>query len=104
MENLMDKILEERGLNYEDLNQAERDTYNRGNFSTKQITVSDIKNYVAYMKDSIALQLTDTPTSDPDTLHVLQARLKNYIVLEDFLLRPEKAEEAFRKSLEAKGK
>lgn len=100
----MDKILEEQGLNYEDLNATERETYNKGNFSTQQLAVSDIKTYVTAMKDSVALQLTNTLLTDPETLHILQARLKNYILFEAFLLRPEKAEEAIRKGFAKKGK
>lgn len=97
MENILDKILEEQGLNYEDLNQSEKDTYNKANFSIKKLTVGDIKAYVGEMKDSLALQLANS-SSEEDLKNIfLKARLKNYILMEAFLLRPEKAEEALKK-------
>ena len=99
----MDKILEEQGLNYEDLNPAERDTYNKANFSLKKLSVSDIRKYVTTMKDSVALQLANNDKHGSDADIILKARLKNYILFEAFLLRPEKAEEALRKNLKKKG-
>lgn len=99
----MDKILEEQGLNYEDLNPAERETYQRGNFELKKLTTADVKEHVAYIKNSVALQLCDTPEGDPKN-PVLKARLKNYIVMESFLTKPDKAEEAMKKQIEMRGK
>jgi len=96
--NILDKILEEQGLSYEDLNPIERETYNRANFSLKTISVGDIKKYISGMKNSVAIQLADLPDDDPKNA-VLKARLKNYALLEAFLTRPEKAEEAIRKQL-----
>lgn len=100
MENLLDKVLEEQGLNYEDLSLAERETYNKANFSTQKLTLSDLKEHIRYMKDSIASQLADTPETDKRTNLYLKARLKNYILLEAFIVRPEKAAESYRKALE----
>ena len=101
--NILDKILEEQGLNYEDLNAMERETYNKANFSIQALTVADVKNYVASMKASIALQLAQTPEDDTNKNILLKARLQNYVLLEAFLERPEKAEEAIRKQFAQKG-
>ena len=100
--NALDKILEEQGLQYEDLDAAERETYRKANFNLKILSIGDVKNYVSYMKDSVALLLADTPWEEELKIVHLQARLKNYVLLEAFLTRPEKAEEAFRKQMDKK--
>ena len=100
--NVLDKILEDQGLNYEDLNSAERETYRKANFSLHKLTVADVKTYITNMKNSVALQLTETPLENTEENVILKARLKNYILLESFLLTPEKAEEALKKQLEKK--
>jgi len=102
--NVIDKILEEQGLNYEDLNAQERETYTKANFSLQKLTVADVKDYVGNMKASIALQLAKTPESETNTNILLKARLMNYVVLEAFLVRPDKAEEALRKQFAGKDK
>jgi len=102
MENIYDKILKDQALGYEDLTTAEQETYNKSNFAPKTLSVGDVKNYVSYMKNSIALQLTNTSLDDELKIVLLQARLKNYILLEMFLLAPEKAEEAFKKQVAKK--
>jgi len=98
--NALDRLLKAQGLNYEDLNPEEKLTYNKSSFNLQKLTVSDVKNYVSDMKNSIALQLTDTPEESVAVRHILSARLKNYILLEAFLVRPEKAEEALNRQLE----
>lgn len=99
MENLKDKILEEYGLHYEDLNIEERETYNSSYFNLKTLSIEDIKNYISDMKNSIALQLTDIKGDEFEKNIILKARLKNYLLLEAFLTAPDKAEKALRESL-----
>lgn len=99
MENLKDKILEEYGLKFEDLNIEERETYNSSYFDIKSITLQDLKQHITDMKNAVALQLCDV-ASDIDKDRSLKARLKNYILLEAFLTAPEKAEQALRSGLE----
>jgi hypothetical protein len=92
--NPLDKILNDYGLKYEDLNIEERDTYNQANFKLKEMTVADIRKYVSDMKNSIALQICDV---EYDV--ALKARLKNYILLEAFLSSPDAAEKALRDAM-----
>ena len=101
MASLFDKILDEYGLKYEDLNMEERETYNSKVFNVKAISVEDIKEHVTAMKNSIALQLTDVPDDDEhqDKNRKLKARLKNYLVLEAFLNTPVRAEKALREAV-----
>ena len=97
-ENILDRILEEQGLHYEDLNAVEKETYNRSNFNLQKLSVADVLTYVTDMKNSIALQLAGLAEDDAKNV-LLKARLMNYILLESFLMRPEKAEEALRKQM-----
>lgn len=101
--NLLDEILNENGLRYEDLNTAERETYRQSVFSLKSLTIGDLKEAIIDMKNSIAMQLSDTPDTEEhfDTNRKLKARLKNYLLLEAFLTTPDKAERALRQGLEA---
>lgn len=104
MPNLLDKVLEEYGLKYEDLNASERETYNSKVFEVKNLSITDLKEKIIDMKNSIALQLCDVlvDANDVDSIKKdfhLKARLKNYLMLEAFLTSPEKAEKALRDSL-----
>ena len=99
MENLKDKILEEYGLKYEDLNIEERETYQSSYFNVKTLTVGDVRDYVTNMKNAIALQLSDLSGKDFEKNLILKARLKNYLLLETFLSAPDKAEKALREGL-----
>ena len=99
--NLSDKILDEMGLRYEDLNIAERETYNAQAFDIKNITINDLKEHIGDMKNAVAMQLSDLTNIDEDYDKdiFLKARLKNYILLEAFLTSPDKAEKALKDSL-----
>lgn len=104
MENVYDETLKKLDLNYEELNPQEQETYNKANFATQSLSLGDIKKYISHMKTSVALQLSDTPISEDWKITVLQARLKNYILLEAFILSPERAEEALKKQIDLKDK
>ncbi len=101
MPNLLDKVLEEYGLNYEDLNIEERETYNQKMFDVKNLTVADLLVHIQDMKNAIALQLSDVPDDEEhrDLNSKLKARLKNYLVQEAFITSPDKAEKAIRDAL-----
>lgn len=101
--NLLDKILDEQGLRYEDLNMVERETYQQAVFSSQNLSLDDVKTNVIEMKNSIAMQLCDVPDDKDhtDTNCKLKARLKNYLILEAFLTVPEKAEKALQNSLKS---
>ncbi len=104
MINHLDKLLEEQGLKYEDLNYEEREFYNKASFSTKGLSISDLKEKILELKDSIAMQLADTPDNEGsyEKNRTLKARLQNYITLYAFLVTPEKAEQALKRALDNK--
>ena len=104
MENVYDKVLDDLNLNYEQLNPAEKETYNKANFATQKLSIGDVINYVDHMKNSVGLQLAQTSVDDEIKVVLLQARLHNYILMEAFLRTPERAEKALLKQIEAKGK
>lgn len=100
MINPIDKLLEEQGLKYEDLNMVERETYKAANFDLSSISSGDLKQHIVDMKNSIALQLCDIDPQENYYVDLqLKSRLKNYILLESFLATPEKAEKAIKDSL-----
>lgn len=103
-ENIFDKILESQGISYDDLNPIEKETYHSKQFQPKKLTLDVVLEYVRGMKDSIAIQLADTPddTDSLDTNRKLKARLKNYVLFEAFLTAPEKAERAMKRAIEAR--
>lgn len=100
----MDKILDKLGLKYDDLNVAERETLNQWleTISKTQLTLEKVKAYVAAMRSSVAQEISKEPTfirififkvENPQLIR-LQARLRNYIMLEDFLTAPDRARAA----------
>lgn len=94
---MIDEILTKFNLKYEDLNHAERETLNSwmGALQNGQITVEKVRDYIASMRDSVEQELTKTGHDSKQDIF-LKARLRNYMLLESFLISPEKA----RRSLE----
>lgn len=88
----MTEELEEKGIKIESLNAEEKQTY----FSMldvvndAQLTPEKLRDYIINMKNAVAEELTKVDLTNAQDLF-LKARLKNYILLESFLLSPEKA-------------
>jgi len=114
----MDEILQRAGLNYDDLTSAERDTLGQWTKSLqeKRLAVPQVQDYIRSMRSAVETELTEEQSDpsnwfgimalfipfygvvkkwyhDKKTLG-LQARLKNYMLLEAFLDTPEKARKA----------
>jgi len=107
MLNLLDRVLEEEGLKYEDLNALERETYNQQIFQLQTLTIGDLKDRLQDLINSIALQLSNMQVitnADKRKDDVLKARLQNYLLLVAFLTAPDKAEKAVRDSLKNRKK
>lgn len=113
----MNDVLEKVGLNYEDLTNAERDTLTKWSnaLQEKRLTVEQVRDYVKSMRSAVERELTEE--NDPATwmsvftlmiplyglikkwyqdrkTYSLQARIKNYMLLESFLDTPDKARKA----------
>ena len=92
--NILDEIVETLG-GYDKLNSAERETYKQHLkvIEGKTISVGDIKNFVRLMITNIEKVLVDTKENSPESKN-LKARLKNFLMLEQYLFSPERAKEA----------
>ena len=101
MSSITDK-LEEKGIKIDSLNSIEKATYFNMLAVVKesQLTPEKLREYVVTMRESVERELVNEPTfirififkvENPKLLK-LQARLQNYLLLESFLISPEKAE------------
>lgn len=119
----IDALLAKRGLKFEDLQPDEQETLNAwlSALDNNQVNAYSIKEYIAKMRDSVAHALTeidDTPSNWLSILGLfipfvgivrkwyvdqkklgLQARLRNYLLLEAFLSSPEKARAAIERQI-----
>lgn len=92
--NIADQFLNKLGLTYEKLSPDEKETY------LKMLEVSDAKpiepsDLVSFLNDlitGIQNNLFDSKEGSIESI-TLKARLKNAIVLQSFLLSPQKAKE-----------
>jgi hypothetical protein len=94
MNSFLDNIVEKLG-GYDKLNTAERETYKEHLkvIEGKAISTSDIKTFVRTMITVIERDLVNTKENSVES-RGLKARLKNFLLLEQFLFQPEKAKEA----------
>lgn len=98
-----DKI-EEEGIDISSLNAIEQETYFKmlEEVQKAQMSPEKLKTYVSTMREAVSNELANEPSFirififkvENPKLIKLQARLQNYILLESFLLSPEKAKEA----------
>jgi len=97
---IVDTILKQFNVKYEDLSVDERKTLNGmlESLGDNQLTVEKIKEYIHTMKDAVEQELTITGNNNLQDAF-LKARLRNYMLLEAFLSTPEKARIALEKSL-----
>jgi hypothetical protein len=100
--NPYDKILKERGLNYEDLTPEEKELYQQAAKGIQSITLSDLKEHLDSMFFSLILEHCDTPDTDEyiDKNKYQKARLKNYALLQAFMEVPDKVAKALEKEIE----
>lgn len=98
--NLMDELLQQHNLKYEDLNSVERETFHTmlESLQKNQLTIEKIKGYIETMRDSVETELTKIGHESKQDIF-LKARLRNYMLLEAFLTSPEKAKAAMERAL-----
>ena len=96
-------MLKKIGLTYEDLNSAEKETLNTWieTLQKGQLSVEKIREYITSLREAVGNEISKEPTfirififkvENPNLIR-LQARLRNYILLEAFLSTPERAKE-----------
>lgn len=104
-----DKILDKLGLKYEDLNVAEKQTFNEmlESLSKSKMTPEKLREYITQLRTAVENELIKEPehvrvgifTFRNDNNIFLKARLRNYMLIESFLQTPEKAKEALERAL-----
>lgn len=97
---MIDQILEQAGLKYEDLNQEEKKTLQGWLkvLSQNELTIDLVRNYIVKMKASVETDITTTSNNNKQDIF-LKARLKNYLLLEAFLNSPIEAKKALEASI-----
>ncbi len=105
----MQSLLDKFNVKYEDLNPLEKETLNQWQkaLESKQITLEDVKDYLRNLIEAVERELADTQEystaigwlSNRKKDIFLKARLKNYLMLHDFLSGPEKARKYIEQSL-----
>ncbi|MFZ2882221.1 MAG: hypothetical protein WA019_04050 [Candidatus Moraniibacteriota bacterium] len=95
--NVLDEIVEKLG-GYDQLKPDEKTTYQEHLkiIEGKPISVDDTKAFVRNMINVIEKALVDTKEYSPES-RSLKARLKNFLVLEQFLYSPERARAALER-------
>lgn len=98
---MYDKILERLNLKFEDLTREERTTLQGwvDVLQKRAISIEDVRNYVASMRESVENELTKSDLGSKNDLF-LKARLRNYLLLEAYLSTPEKAKQALDRMIE----
>lgn len=98
---MLSKLLDRFNVKYEDLNAAERETLEQWykTLASKELTVSDIKDHVANLIHAVELELADYNLPKEKDL-LLKARIRNYLMLHDFLSAPDKARRHIEQSLQ----
>lgn len=87
--------IEDKGIKIEDLNAVEQATYFTmlAAVQESQLSLEKLKDYILSMKDAVEQELVNAEVGTRQDVY-LKARLKNYMLLEAFLLSPERARKA----------
>lgn len=105
----MPSLLDKFDIDYEDLNPAEKETLRTWQqaLAQNELTVQGIKDYLKSLIDAVEKELSEMKESTSFWTYLyawkkdfyLKARLKNYLILYDFVSAPEKARKYVEQSL-----
>ncbi len=103
------ELLESKGIKIESLNPAERETLQQWYeaLAKNQVTLENVKDYLKRLIEAVEKDLSDLKESTSLWSHLfnfkrdiyLKARLKNYLLLSDFLTGPERAKKAIEQTI-----
>ena len=106
---LTSAIEEKLGLNIENLNAQEKQTYLTmlADVEKARMTPEKLRDYIISMKTAVETELINEPEFirvfifkfDNRKQILLKARLQNYMLLESFLLSPERAKEQLESAI-----
>jgi len=102
---MIDQLEEKYGFKVENLNSAEKATFFEmlDSVTKSVMTPEKLRDYVVAMRDAVEREMVKEPTfirififkfENPKLIR-LQARLQNYMLLESFLISPERAKKAY---------
>lgn len=101
--NITEQIEEKFNIKIDDLNNLEKETYFKmlEEVQKSQLSIEKLKDYIAGMRDAVSRELVNEPEFNRIFIFkvenrrqiYLKARLQNYILLESFLLSPQRAKE-----------
>lgn len=105
----MSNLLEKFDIKYEDLNPAEQETFKEWQQALAQnvLTIESIRDYLKSLIEAVEKELSELKESTSFWTWIyawkkdfyLKARLKNYLILYDFLSAPEKARKYIEQSI-----
>jgi hypothetical protein len=97
LSNLLDKF----GVKYEDLTTAEKETLNQWTqaLANKELTLTGVKDYIRALIEAVERELANYNLKKDQDLF-LKARLKNYLMISDFLTGPDKAKKYIEQSIQ----
>lgn len=89
---IMEEILQEYGLKYEELTEGEKQEVHAmvGAIQESQVTPETLKDSIKAMRVAVEQELVKPDTDTKQDLY-LKARLRNYLLIESLLESPEKA-------------
>ncbi len=95
------KFLEDRGIKYETLTTAEKDTLTQWSqaLTKNELTLQGVKDFVRTLIEGVERELANYNLDKNQDLF-LKARLKNYLMLSDFLTGPDKAKKHIEQSIQ----
>lgn len=98
---MLSSLLDKFGIKYEDLNTAEKETLNQWvqALSKSELTLSGVKDYVKALIEAVERELATYDLPRNKDLF-LKARLKNYLMIHDFLTGPDKAKKYIEQSIQ----
>lgn len=93
------------GLKYEELNEAERNTLTQwlDSVQKNELTLDKIKEFVHSLRDNVEQEFCKPDLPKEQHLFLI-ARLRNIMLLESFLLGPERAKRALQQALKGVNK
>lgn len=98
---MLSSLLEKFGVKYEDLTTAEKDTLQEWTkaLASKELTLNDVKDHIRALIEAVERELANYNLKRDQDLF-LKARLKNYLMISDFLTGPDKAKKYIEQSIQ----
>src|SRR4051812_19783963 len=106
---MLSNLLEKHGIKYEDLNAVEKETLSKWQevLLKNELNLPAVKDYIGQLIEAVERELADVKESTSLWSFLfrkkdifLKARLKNYLMIQDFLSGPDKARKYIEQSLQ----